>query len=123
MANPRNKLPDEITIVEVKTPVETKNAITLGAGETAISAVYDTVKAELITILTDISTGSIIVQKQMDNSSTGSWADIAIIVDDGLGSLIMDTATVGVIPKMRLVGSGLTGGSVLADVHYKTKLA
>ena len=119
MANPRTSVPSE-SIVKDRLIVECDNALTLGSAEFGISRVFDTIKAEKITILSDIeTTGSILIEKSIGHSSTGSWQTVTEIVDSGLGSVILSPDTIGTIPNLRFTGSSLGAGSVLVSLYWR----
>ena len=119
MANPRNTIPPETISVERQFGMYPQ-LLTLGSIETGISRIVNTLKAEKITILTDVqTTGSVLVQKSLEHSSSGSWQTIGTIADSGMGSLILSPDTIGVIPELRVIGSSLGAGSVLVDLYFR----
>ena len=119
MANPRTAIPQK-TITQDREYTEFSDALSLGSVELGTSRVFDTIRAEKITVLTDIqATGSVIVEKSIGHSSTGSWQEIAEIVADGLGSIVLSPDTIGVIPSLRFTGSSLGAGSVLVSLYWR----
>lgn len=113
---------EDIRIVDHFNKITTEAALTVAAGTNDISSTYELLGADLITIYADITNaGSVIVQKKMSNSDSGSWVSVWTNETDGLGSLVYDAQTTGIIPRLRVIGSSV-GSAIYVDIHYKTKL-
>ena len=118
----RIREPKELKIIDSQTIVTVENAIAIGSGaDPSASAVYQPLDADVITVLAEINTGSVIIQRALSNALSTNWEDIATLL--ATGSIVLTATEDGLMPRIRVVGSSgpaSAGGSVFADIMWKT---